>query len=233
MTTTCRICEQPIETPDTIEGPRLIEHSRCRKELPPCEHEPTYQSDLHSLVALTYAGVRAARSEEPDVPDAPLNVEEAVRLTEALLPAPPAAPRRRMRVAALPLLALAGAGVIVQGSQLVRDASPLPMPAVTTTRATALVEAVSSPLAATSVAVVEPEPHRDPEASVRAPTPASTIQPIPARSQPTATSHPRPASLLASTTTPAPSVTTVPESPSLMQAITDAVRSGPSPADRR
>jgi hypothetical protein len=227
MTTTRRICEQPIETPDATEGAPPVEHRQCREE-------PTYQSDLRNLIALACAGAKEAdRPEETDASDASLNVEEAVRLTEALLPAQQAAPRRRLRVAALPLLALACAGVVVQGSQLVRDASTLPPPAETSAPATASVEDVAAPLAATSAATAEPEPHRDPEGSARPPTPALTVQPILARSPPAAASRPRTAAFRASTSTPVLSVTTASEPPSLMQAITEAVRSGHSPADHR
>lgn len=230
MTTTCRICEQPIETPETSEGPPPVEHTRCREE-PPREQESAYQSDLRSLIALACAGVKAPPREETDALDAPLSVREAIRLTEALLPAPPAAPRRRLRRTALPLLALAGAGAVVQGWQLVGH--PPALPAVTVTPTPALVEVLASPLAAARVTEPEPEPLLDPEASDRPPTPEPTVQPLAARPQPAVASRPRTAAVRASTTTPAPPVTAAPEPPSLMQAITDAVRSGPSSKDRR
>lgn len=214
-------------------GPPTSEHTRCRERpLPTQEHEPTYQSDLQTLIALASARMKAASPVETDALDAPLSLGEATRLTEALLPAPPAR-RRRLRVAALPLLALAGAGAVVQISQLAGQRRSRPPPAIPATLPPALVETIAAPIATTSMAVAEPEPYRIPEPSVHPKTPASPVQPLPARPQPAIVLRSPTADVRASTSTPTASVTAAPEPPSLMQAITDAVRSSRPPTNRR
>ena len=213
----------------------------CREPMASGADEPAYQSDLRSLLEQARTPTRAAQDEEESCVEIPPSVREAIRNAEAPLfseqvlaasTAAGTAPRRpRLKLAALPVIALALIGVVIgsaQGSRLDQAAlAPTPPPVTRAADAPpAIVEAVAPPQQPATTLSTRPTA----QAAVAHPANAApSARPSPARPPPAVAARPRPTASAA----PAPSPAPAPDPPSLMQAITNAVRSGPSPADHR
>ncbi len=213
------------------------------------EHEPTYQSDLRGLIALSQRRDVPATPEEPMCLDAPPSVREAIRATGALLPTAAPAPVRRVRLAALPVIALAIVGVTLAAARRTahwdRPAPPVTPVASSSSPIPPFAEAFSPLSTPSSVATNEPWSLIDSASSVPAPPPAAPViaTAIPAHAPPPAPSPPppprraiavAPPPVTAAPAPPAPPApATLPELPSLMDAITDAVRSSPTTQNRR
>jgi len=246
--------QSPTEAPGAETDPPSPEQACRRDEAPPPRErdrepavtmgpraapnpepaEPAYESDLHGLIALARAGAQETPHEEVIGLEAPASVREAIRLAEALLPPPvavpvAAVPARRLRVAALPVIALAIVGVVLsvaRGSRGSGDSPELPPPMAREEPSVVHVIAAppEPPVAPAMALVVEPAP-ADQAPSIPTPAPAPAVRPI-ARAQPAVASRPRP-------NTAAPSAAAALDPPSLMQAITEAVRSGARSSEHR
>jgi hypothetical protein len=214
MTTTCRICGETLETSGALEGPRPLEHERCRADAPPPRAaEPSYESDLRELIARSCSSLPVPPRDEASV-DVPPSVREAIRRAGGLLPLAAPPPSRRLRLAALLVVGLALAGIALGAPRGPRRAAAPPAPPAA--------EALPAPPAVAEEALPSP------------PAPPSAVEPAPERSpdqRPLPGRRPIPAAArlrAGAAGTAAP--TTPPDLPTLMQAITDAVKTRPAPS---
>jgi hypothetical protein len=208
--------EAPVTPPD---GP-----TETPPDAPIREHEPTYQSDLRGLVALARQRETMTPPPEPMSLDAPPSVREAIRAAGALLPtrAPLDHPLRRVAVGAIAIAVIGiGLGAMRRSTRSDRPAEPVTPVTESATPVPPQPEAptVAAPEAPTRVD--EAPSHSEPQ------PPATIAKATPAPASPHPASRRRP-SAPAPSATPAPVPTTPPELPSLMEAITDAVRSSPT-----
>ena len=194
--------------------------------------EPTYACDLRHLVALASGSTTTSDADALISLTAPPSVREAIRLTSGALPAlpaeappaphradappasvaPPPTPRRTLRLAALtlaavPVVALALVGATLASTRSADRSREEPQPPATGPAIEPPRLAEASMSLPPPVQVIEPPSSSPAAGGLRRAAPASTIRPP--RPKPTASAAPA-----------AP-----PEPPSLMQAITDAVRS--------
>ncbi len=234
MITMCGTCGRTFEASKCGEEHGSGQCPSCQCDLAGVGHdEPPYQSDLRALLERAQMATRSAPRASESCVEVPPSVREAICHAEApifseQLRARIEARRPRLRLAAFPVIALALVGVILRAGQrldepgaarLVPPASPL-----TTQTPSGIDAVVPSPEQPIAVAaeptardpIARPVPPGPPARSVLAPP-----RPLPTAARPHATASP----------TSAPTAERDP--PSLMQAITNAVRSGATPTDRR